>query len=398
MMYTPKLQPTRGFMIEKAQPFTKYDLELAKQILAEKDELVIGVGGAGESHELGLIMTGGERVEHVDAVLRAEGIDPNRYMIVPVENAPEATQWVGEVLMVTPRWDTLYTRNYKNATMFEKFQRDHNFTIRTIKEQKPEVDYFRLAASVLDGSHKATNELREHITDSATASMRDLGIDDRVNVIYNRTSPTWVAPERVDRILFLGGLQPPTGVYEHCTGHVGVIKQALTKRSQVVIAVGSAQQSLMDSDPFTGGERIDLLRYTLQANGVNAAQFYIVPIKDIQANACFPIKVVGMCPAFDAAIAGNDYTKHSFGKGKCEMVPIVRGTSYQSEKPLSGSAVRRDWTTTSMEHNPKGMPFNPATIPHIRAALEHRLDPALMDKMQAIGAYETMHFLAYAKE
>jgi nicotinamide-nucleotide adenylyltransferase len=299
--------------------------------------------------------------------------------------------------MITPKWHSFYTSNFKNATMFSSFEKSSGYGVRLIEEQRPYMDIYALSAKALDGSRSALTELCTLLPQSSIQSMHDLGIDDRVSVIYNREKPKQNA-RVADRILFLGGLQPPTGVYAHGTGHLGVIKQALTQRSQVVIAIGSAQQSLMESDPFTAGERIDLLRYALQANGVDASRFFTIPVRDIAANAGFASKVIAMTPAFNAAIAGNDWTKRLFGRGDYEMISLTRQSSHGSNKPLSGTGVRNDWMAVDRSLIAKGQPFDDNAIPAISKELEHRLDPAIMDKMRVIDGYGLMHFLAYAKE
>src|SRR3989339_1988664 len=102
MIYTPKIDPKRGFMIEKMQPITTLDVALVRRILEENDEVVIGIGDAGASHEPGSIMTAGERIDLVDKVLQAEGIMPGRYMIVPIENVNEASHWIAETRILPP--------------------------------------------------------------------------------------------------------------------------------------------------------------------------------------------------------------------------------------------------------------------------------------------------------
>jgi nicotinamide-nucleotide adenylyltransferase len=396
-MYQPKLNPSRGMMIEKFQPITRLDVDLAKHILQKHDELVVCIGSAEKSHEPGYLMTAGERMEFTDLVLKAEGLDPNRYILLPIEDAPDATQWVADVMMTTPRWDTFYTRNFKNATMFGSFQHKYGYGIERIAAQKDERDLFALLAADADGSNSASGKLEVYLPEYARNALEDFGISDRANVIYNRALPSVHPLDNGNRILFLGGLQPLTGCFEDYTGHIGVIQQALKQRPHVVIAVGSAQQSHSESDPLTAGKRIEVIRYALQANGVDARNFSIVPIKDISANACYSTKVIAMCPSFNAAIAGNDWTKELFEETNCEIIPIERGTVANSQQSLSASYVRKTAMQILLEYAKHETPCDKG-IARVNEAIGRALDPATKDILKEVGFYKTLHFLAHAKE
>jgi nicotinamide-nucleotide adenylyltransferase len=398
MTYKPKLDPSRGFMIERCQPFTKQDVELAKRILDENDELVVGVGNAGVSHEHGWIMTAGERVDLVDYVLRDEGVDPNRYIIIPVENRNEAAQWVAEVMMVTPRWNKFYTRNFKNASMFASLQRQQGYEIETVEEQKPEKDYFELYAKVLKHDDSATIELSEYLPASAAKRMVYLGIPERVNVIYNRKDVDTSSKIKEKRALFLGGLQPFTGVYEDNNGHISNIRLALEKCDQAVIAIGSAQESYKDSDPLTAGKRVEVVRYTLLANGVDASKFYVVPIRDVSANAAYAAKVIALCPEFHAVIAGNDWTKQLFGEGNYEILPVDRNPVKGTDTPISATRVRNTVKDIIKKNHSKDNVVSEETVKEIEKSLEGMVDKATLDILEQVGFYNTMHFLAFAEE
>lgn len=395
MNYQPKLNASRGFMIEKCQPFTKLDVKLAKQILDEKDELVIGIGSAGESHEPGMVMTAGERVDLTDYILRAEGLDPNRYIITPIENAPEATQWVSEVMMVSPKWNTFYTRNFKNASMFASFKEHYNYDIKTVEVQKPEKDFFKI---ISENSKNYRNALSQYIPDSAFDRLEQLNIINRTDIIYNRRNIDLNKAKKEKRALFLGGLQPFTGLYKEGNGHIVNIKLALEKKDQIIIAIGSAQDSHKDSDPLTVGRRIDVVRYALQANGVDASKFYTIPIKDISANACYSTKVVSLCPGFDSVIAGNDWTKQLFGEGNYEIIPVSRSKELGTDELISGTRVRNTISDIIKKNHSKTDPISKETVKEIESALSGMMDKATLDILNEVKFYDIMHFLAFAKE
>ncbi len=395
------LHPSRGFLIEKMQPPTRQDVGLIKTILDKHEEVVIGIGSAGYSHEPQEVMTAGERIEVLDTTLQSEGIDPGRYIIVPVENMPEATSWVAQVMMMTPRWDTFYTRNFKNASMFATFQRQHNYQIETVDEQKPQGDNYGLISHAqvnASAGHSLEKVLNKHFFQSTICAMERLGIIDRISTIYNRKAPAKSAPYHPNRALFLGGFQPFTGVYGEQNGHLSNVLLGLSKKKQVVIAVGSAQASHQESDPLTAGKRLESIRYTLLSNGIQPSQFYTIPIQDVPANAAYSTKVVSLCPQFDAVIAGNDWTKQLFGEGRYEILEVSRTPISGSNTPLSATRARTLVMETIRSHHKKDEPLTGSTLQAIRESLAPLLDKHALNILQEVGFFETLRFLAYAKE
>ncbi|VVB78112.1 Nicotinamide-nucleotide adenylyltransferase [uncultured archaeon] len=398
-MYTPKLSPTRGFMIESAQPIRNHDIDLVKRILNENDEVIIGIGNALYSHETDNIMTAGERIEVTDYALKSSGVDPNRYMIIPVENIPDsATSWVAEIMMVTPRWNTFYTRNFKNASMFSSFETQYRYNIKTIEEQLPEKDYYGLIADFLNKSKSSLEELLVYIPGSALEKINELGVLDRISTVYNRKNSDFNKSRLEKRALFLGGLQPLTGVYSENTGHMNAIRLALEKEDQVVIAIGSAQKCLEESDPLKAGQRIEVVRYALLANGIDASKFYILPIKDINENAKFASKVISLCPSFSSVIAGNDWTKRLFGEGNYNIIEVKRTKIPDTTLPISATRVRNTIIDTIKNNETKESNISTETKAKIESSLQNILDPKTMEILKEVGFYDIMKFLAFAKE
>jgi len=374
-------------MIEQFQPITNKDVGLVKRILEYHDEAVIAIGDATSSNTRGRIMTAGERIEVTDFALQAEGIDPKRYILIPVENTPENDQWVAEVMMLSPRFDTIYTRNSANVVMFRDQVKLFGYSVVDLAEARKEIDYFQKFSAMLKGGvfgYMAARNIQKDIPESAMAKMVDLGIDQKVDVYYNMRKDSR-EPRYAKKALFLGGLQPMHGVYLEGTGHIGAIKKGLAAKKQVIIAIGSAQESDTVNDPLTAGQRIEVVRYALQANGVDASQFYIIPIKDIHSNPGYPSKLVSMLPDFDTVIAGNDWTKRLFQRehSKYGLIPLDRRDN------ISGTDVR------NIVYN--GLRKN-ERIDTIEQQLSGMVDLATLHILRDIGFYDTMKFLSSARE
>jgi nicotinamide-nucleotide adenylyltransferase len=399
MAYEPKLNPSRGLMIERLG-FTRQDLDLIKKVLGENDEIVIGIGGAEKSHEMdrfGYLMTAGERIDVLNHVLKSEGIGPGRYTIVPIKDSPSSTIWAADTRTLTPRWQTAYTRNFKNASILEKFQNHYGYEVQKIEEQRPQIDLFEVMARDCKGHNIAAQELKLYFPEAAIQRMKELGIDKRADIIYNHSNVK-EEPKNPKRALFLGRVQPFSGVYQHSNGHIGNIRAGLSNSDEVVTAIGSAQKSHRESDPLTAGSRIEVMRYALARNGVDLSKVYMIPVKDIPEDNAFAAEVVSLCPAFDSIIAGNDWTKQLFGEGNYGVIPVERNCSHIRQMPISGTYIRETVMKTIKENAKKGDKINLQTIQKIQQNLEDMLDPATFEILEAVGYYDMMAFLAFAKE
>ena len=100
---------TRALFVGRFQPFHYGHLHAIQTILKECDELVLVVGSAQMSHEPDNPFTAGERIEMIRAALNAAGVPTDRYMVIPIPDAPAHRVWVSAVESQTPRFDTVYT-------------------------------------------------------------------------------------------------------------------------------------------------------------------------------------------------------------------------------------------------------------------------------------------------
>ena len=100
---------TRALFVGRFQPFHFGHLHAIQTILKECNELVLVVGSAQMSHDPDNPFTAGERIEMIRAALNAAGIPTDRYMIIPIPDAPAHRVWVSAVESQTPHFDTVYT-------------------------------------------------------------------------------------------------------------------------------------------------------------------------------------------------------------------------------------------------------------------------------------------------
>lgn len=99
---------TRGFLIGRFQPFHSGHQQLVEKIAGEVDELIVGIGSAGDSHTTRNPFTAGERVMMITKSLESLGITT---YTVPIEDLNRNSVWVSHVESMSPRFDVAYSNN-----------------------------------------------------------------------------------------------------------------------------------------------------------------------------------------------------------------------------------------------------------------------------------------------
>lgn len=132
------------------------------------------------------------------------------------------------------------------------------------------------------------------------------------------------------RGLFIGRFQPLH------LGHVKVINFAMARCDTLILGIGSAQYSHTLENPFTAGERFEMLLSVFDKK-VEAKKLFILPIPDVHNHNLWVSHVESLLPAFDMVFASNPLTELLFSKKgyKVEAVPV-----YDRER-FSSSEVRR---------------------------------------------------------
>lgn len=100
---------SRALFVGRFQPFHHGHLYAIEFILKECDSLVLVVGSAQMSHQHDNPFTAGERIEMIRAALNGANIPTDRYMIIPIADAPAHRVWVSAVESQTPRFDLVYS-------------------------------------------------------------------------------------------------------------------------------------------------------------------------------------------------------------------------------------------------------------------------------------------------
>lgn len=103
-------------------------------------------------------------------------------------------------------------------------------------------------------------------------------------------------------------------------GHVHLIKEALKCYKEMVIVVGSAQYSHTPRNPFTAGERIEMIHRTLNAMGVRDS--LIIPIEDIHRHSLWVDHVLTFLPKIEGVYANEPITRRLFLEDGIDVHPV----------------------------------------------------------------------------
>ncbi len=130
------------------------------------------------------------------------------------------------------------------------------------------------------------------------------------------------------RALILGRFQPPHA------GHLHAIRHAADAHDEVLILVGSAQESYTPANPFTAGERIEMLEAALAEADVDNVHVY--PIQDIHRHAQWVAHVDSQVPDYDVVVTNNPLTRTLFGEGGYQ----VKELEMHRRDECSGTRIR----------------------------------------------------------
>jgi len=134
------------------------------------------------------------------------------------------------------------------------------------------------------------------------------------------------------RLLVVGRFQPPH------EGHVVLVKHALDLAEQVVVVIGSAQESHTLRNPLTAGERFELLDKLLRSRlGADFARIRIVPVMDINMNKVWVQYLRMLLPQFEGVVTRNPLVAELFE----DMGLAVEEQPLYDRERCEGTRIRR---------------------------------------------------------
>lgn len=169
---TKPVRVSRGLYVGRFQPYHAGHHHVVREISDEVDELVVGIGSAGESHTERNPFTAGERLMMVAKA--TQEFDVETYP-VPIEDLERNAVWVSHVQSMCPPFDVAYSNNPLVIQLF----REAGIEVR----QEPLFRREVLKGSELRSRMIADEPWREHVPQSVIGVIERVGGVERLQQI-----------------------------------------------------------------------------------------------------------------------------------------------------------------------------------------------------------------------
>jgi len=141
------------------------------------------------------------------------------------------------------------------------------------------------------------------------------------------------------RGLLIGRFQP------FHVGHLEVVRTIRSSRpaEDLLLGVGSAQESYTWKNPFTAGERLEMIARALEEAKI--ARCTAIPIPDIQRHALWVGYLESQLPPFGRVYTNNPLTQLLFERAQVavENPPVFDRHRYEGERIRGLLAAGKEW-------------------------------------------------------
>ena len=140
------------------------------------------------------------------------------------------------------------------------------------------------------------------------------------------------------RGFYIGRFQP------YHQGHQEMVRRIAEEVDELVLGIGSADQSHTQHDPFTAGERIMMITKATMEMDLELVT-YAVPIEDLNRNSVWVSHVQSMSPKFEVAYSNNPLVVRLFREADVEIrqSPMFRREEWEGTEIRERMEAAADW-------------------------------------------------------
>ena len=109
-----------GIFVGRFQPFHTGHLAAVKYALRNVGYLYVVVGSAQKSYERDNPFTAGERITMIKSALDEDGVDPSKWMAIPISDADSHSLWVSSIESMVPKYDVVFTNDALTFLLFKE--------------------------------------------------------------------------------------------------------------------------------------------------------------------------------------------------------------------------------------------------------------------------------------
>ncbi|NNL59354.1 MAG: nicotinamide-nucleotide adenylyltransferase [Nitrosopumilus sp.] len=141
------------------------------------------------------------------------------------------------------------------------------------------------------------------------------------------------------RGLMMGRFQP------FHLGHLDLVKQILAECDEVIIAITSSQFNYLEKDPFTSGERIEMIHNSLLESNIDMSKCFVVSLENQFNIATWASYLKSSLPHFDKVYSGNDYVSMLLADSGIDVVnpTLLDRSKYNATKIRSMIISDQKW-------------------------------------------------------
>ena len=114
-----------------------------------------------------------------------------------------------------------------------------------------------------------------------------------------------------------------------------MIRECLRKCDELIVVIGSAEESHTMKNPFTAGERFQMILSSLTQQ--ERLRILIVPVRDVNRYSVWVNHIESYLPPFDIVFSNSALTRSLFKQAGYE----VRKTKAYSPKEYSATEIRK---------------------------------------------------------
>jgi len=164
--------------VGRFQPFHLGHLEGVKYALKRVDYLYVVVGSAQRSHERDNPFTAAERITMIKSALDGNGVDPSKWMAIPIGDADSHSLWVATVVSMVPKFDIVFTNDALTFLLFE----EEGFQVQAV----PYFDRSRYSATNVRSRILERKDWESLVPPQVAKLVREFGGVERVRALMRR--------------------------------------------------------------------------------------------------------------------------------------------------------------------------------------------------------------------
>jgi len=140
--------------------------------------------------------------------------------------------------------------------------------------------------------------------------------------------------------LYIGRFQP------FHKGHLHAVRYCLSIVEQLIIGIGSALESHTTKNPFTAGERIEMISLALEEAKIKRDCYLLIPIPDVGHHQLWVPLVEILTPPFEVVFSNEPLTRRLFKERgySVEKIPFMKRELYSGEEFRRRVVSGENWT------------------------------------------------------